>query len=107
VDVVVCDGYAGNIALKTGEGVGRMTGYYFKEAISSDPLAILGGALAFFAMKRFKHKVDPRLYNGGVFVGPERRVRQKPWRHGRSRIFERGASGDTTRAAGLRQESVR
>lgn len=69
VDVVVCDGYAGNIALKTGEGVGRMTGHYFKEAISSDPLAILGGALAFFAMKRFKHKVDPRLYNGGVFVG--------------------------------------
>jgi glycerol-3-phosphate acyltransferase PlsX len=69
VDVVVCDGYAGNIALKTGEGVGRMTGHYFKEAISSDPLAILGGALAFFAMKRFKYKVDPRLYNGGVFVG--------------------------------------
>lgn len=69
VDVVVCDGYAGNIALKTGEGVGKMTGHYFKEAISSDPLAILGGALAFFAMRRFKRKVDPRLYNGGVFVG--------------------------------------
>jgi len=69
VDVVVCDGYAGNIALKTGEGVGKMTGHYFKEAISSDPLAILGGALAFFALKRFKRKVDPRLYNGGVFVG--------------------------------------
>ncbi len=69
VDVIVCDGYAGNIALKTGEGVGKMTGHYFKEAISSDPLAILGGALAFFAMRRFKRKVDPRLYNGGVFVG--------------------------------------
>jgi phosphate acyltransferase len=69
VDVVVSDGYAGNIALKTGEGVGKMTGHYFREAISSDPLAILGGALAFFAMRRFKHKVDPRLYNGGVFVG--------------------------------------
>ncbi len=69
VDVIVCDGYAGNIALKTGEGVGKLTGHYFKEAITSDPLAILGGALAFFAMRRFKRKVDPRIYNGAVFVG--------------------------------------
>lgn len=69
VDVVVCDGYAGNIALKTGEGVGRMTGLYFKRIITADPLAIMGGLLASFALKKFKHKVDPRRYNGAVFVG--------------------------------------
>ncbi len=69
VDVVVCDGYAGNIALKTAEGIGKLSSYYFKQAIRSDPLAILGGMLAFFALRRFKRKVDPRLYNGGVFLG--------------------------------------
>ena len=69
VDVVVSDGYAGNIALKAVEGVGRLTGHYFKQVIGSDPLAIAGGMLAFFALKRFKKKVDPRAYNGGVFLG--------------------------------------
>lgn len=69
VDVVVSDGYAGNIALKTAEGVSELTGRFFKQALTSDPLAMLGGALAFFALKRFKRRVDPRLYNGGVFLG--------------------------------------
>ncbi|MFP4313299.1 MAG: phosphate acyltransferase PlsX [Alphaproteobacteria bacterium] len=69
VDVIVCDGYAGNIALKTAEGVGKMTGHFFKEAIGSDLLAKLGGLLAMFALKRFKRRVDPRRYNGGVFLG--------------------------------------
>lgn len=69
VDVVVCDGYAGNIALKAAEGVGKMSGQFFREALESDFLAMLGGALAYFALKRFKNRVDPRRYNGGVFLG--------------------------------------
>lgn len=69
VDVIVADGYAGNIALKTAEGVGKFSNAQFKRFLSRDPLAILGGLLAFFAIKRFKRKVDPRLYNGGVFLG--------------------------------------
>jgi len=69
VDVVVSDGYAGNIALKAAEGVGKMTNHYFKEYLKRDPLAIIGGLFAFFALKRLKEKVDPRLYNGGVFLG--------------------------------------
>lgn len=69
VDVVVCDGYVGNIALKTAEGVSKLTGGFVKKALKSDPLAMLGGALAYFALKRAKKKVDPRLYNGGVFLG--------------------------------------
>ncbi len=69
VDVVVSDGYAGNIALKTAEGVGKLTGHFFKETIKSDPLAILGGLLAYFSIKKLKARMDPRLYNGGVFLG--------------------------------------
>jgi len=69
VDVVVSDGYAGNIALKAIEGVGKMTGHFFKETLKSDPLSFIGMFLSYFALKRFKNKVDPRLYNGGVFLG--------------------------------------
>ncbi|MGH1398298.1 MAG: phosphate acyltransferase PlsX [Alphaproteobacteria bacterium] len=69
VDVIVSDGYAGNIALKTAEGFGKFAGESMKAAFKRDPLAILGAALAFFAIKRLKNKVDPRLYNGGVFLG--------------------------------------
>ncbi|MCC6598905.1 MAG: phosphate acyltransferase PlsX [Alphaproteobacteria bacterium] len=69
VDVVVSDGYAGNIALKTAEGVGKLTRHYFKKFIKSDPFALVGGLLAFFALRRFRDRLDPRRYNGGVFLG--------------------------------------
>lgn len=69
VDVIVCDGYVGNIALKAVEGVGKMSGRFFKDALSAGPLSMLGGLLAYGSLKKFKKKVDPRLYNGGVFLG--------------------------------------
>lgn len=69
VDVIVCDGYAGNIALKAVEGVGKMSSQFFKEAMSSSPMAILGSLFAYFALKRLKNRIDPRRYNGGVFLG--------------------------------------
>ena len=69
VDVIVADGYAGNIALKTMEGTAKTVATALKTAIKADPLAILGGLLSIFALKRFKRKTDPRLYNGGVFLG--------------------------------------
>ena len=69
VDVIVTDGYAGNIALKTAEGVSKFTGDQFKKFMTSDPLAMLGALLSFFALKRFKRSIDPRRYNGGVFLG--------------------------------------
>lgn len=69
VDVIVSDGYAGNIALKAIEGAGKMMATAFKDSLRSDPLAVIGGVLSIFAIKRFKNKVDPRLYNGGVFLG--------------------------------------
>ncbi|MCD8571276.1 MAG: phosphate acyltransferase PlsX [Alphaproteobacteria bacterium] len=69
IDVVVCDGYAGNIALKAAEGVGKMSVQFFKEALKSSIPAMIGGAFAYFALKRLKNRIDPRLYNGGVFLG--------------------------------------
>ncbi|MGB0719895.1 MAG: phosphate acyltransferase PlsX [Bdellovibrionales bacterium] len=69
VDVVVCDGYAGNIALKTAEGVGRFFSQSLKATMKSDVLAVLGSVLAYFAFKKIRAKTDPRLYNGGVFLG--------------------------------------
>lgn len=69
VDVIVCDGYVGNVALKTAEGVGKLTKYYFKQSFSANPIALLGGFFAYFSLKKLKKCMDPRLYNGGVFLG--------------------------------------
>lgn len=69
VDVIVADGYAGNIALKTAEGVGKLTKHYFSTAFYSNPLAMLGGVFAYYSLRKLKKQMDPRLYNGGVFLG--------------------------------------
>ncbi|MCB9991331.1 MAG: phosphate acyltransferase PlsX [Rhodospirillales bacterium] len=69
VNVVVTDGFTGNVALKVAEGVGQMTGHFLKEAFMSSLFAKLGAALASGALKRLKKRVDPRFYNGGMFLG--------------------------------------
>lgn len=69
VDVVVSDGYAGNIALKTAEGVGALADKILKKSLMADPLSLLGAAIATIGLKRAKKAIDPRLYNGGVFLG--------------------------------------
>jgi glycerol-3-phosphate acyltransferase PlsX len=69
VDVVVTDGFTGNVALKVAEGMGVFSGHLIREAFMSSLWAKLGGLLAFRAMKRLKKRVDPRFYNGGMFLG--------------------------------------
>lgn len=69
VDVIVSDGYAGNIALKAVEGTGAFSKKCFTDAMKSDPLAMMGAMLASFALKRMRRRIDPRRYNGGVFLG--------------------------------------
>lgn len=69
VDVIVSDGYAGNIALKAVEGVGKMANQFFREAFKSSPLAMLGALISYGALKKLKRRIDPRRYNGGVFLG--------------------------------------
>src|SRR5690606_9922081 len=69
VDVVVTDGFTGNVALKVTEGVASLMKVFMKDAFSSSPLAMLGAVLASGAMKRLKKRMDPRRYNGGMFLG--------------------------------------
>lgn len=69
VDVIVADGYAGNVALKAMEGAGKLLKHYMMESFTSDPLAKLGAFFAYLSLKKLKKKMDPRMYNGGVFLG--------------------------------------
>ena len=69
VDVIVTDGFTGNIALKTAEGTAKLFGQFLKEALTSSLPAKLGALLAKSALMTFKMRVDPRRYNGAMFVG--------------------------------------
>jgi glycerol-3-phosphate acyltransferase PlsX len=69
IDVIVTDGFTGNIAIKTAEGIARMMLGMLSEAFKSGPFAMLGGALAMPALRKMLSRVDPRNVNGGVFVG--------------------------------------
>ncbi len=69
VDVVVTDGFTGNIALKTAEGTARQVGSYLRMALTADPISKLGAFLAGRALNALRAKMDPRTVNGGVFLG--------------------------------------
>jgi glycerol-3-phosphate acyltransferase PlsX len=69
VDVVVTDGFTGNIALKTAEGTARLVGAFLKEALTSGPFAKAGAVIASRALRKLKDRMDPRSVNGGVFLG--------------------------------------
>jgi phosphate acyltransferase len=69
VDVVVCDGFVGNVALKTSEGVARMIRHYMEQAFMRTSWTKLVAALAVPVLKSFKAKIDPRQYNGASLLG--------------------------------------
>ncbi len=69
VDVIVTDGFTGNVSLKVAEGVGRLARHYMKEAFSSSLMARIGGLFALGAISRLRRSMDPRFYNGGMFLG--------------------------------------
>ena len=69
VDVVVTEGFAGNIALKTAEGTARQIAEYLRGAMSRTLMARIGYWLARDAFDRLRTKMDPRRGNGGVFLG--------------------------------------
>lgn len=68
-DVVVTDGFTGNIALKTAEGTGKICRQFLKEAFTSSLFSRLGALLAKRSLKTLFNRVDPRLYNGAMFLG--------------------------------------
>jgi len=69
VDVVVTDGYTGNVALKTAEGTARLIANYLSNAIRRSLFARIGYLFAAGAFKTLREKMDPRTLNGGVFLG--------------------------------------
>ena len=69
VDVVVCDGFVGNVALKTSEGVARMITHYMRKEFKKNFFSKAAGAIALPVLKAFRQKVDPRQYNGASLVG--------------------------------------
>ncbi|MBT4700017.1 MAG: phosphate acyltransferase PlsX [Rhodospirillaceae bacterium] len=69
VDVVVTDGFTGNVALKTAEGTIKMVGFYLRQALMSSLLSRIGAILASFALKKLKFQLNPSRYNGAMFLG--------------------------------------
>ncbi|WP_050930048.1 phosphate acyltransferase PlsX [Aestuariivita boseongensis] len=68
-DVIVTDGFTGNVALKTGEGTASLIGTLLREAFRYTPLSRLASLLALTSLKRLQKRIDPRRVNGGVFLG--------------------------------------
>lgn len=68
-DVIVTDGFTGNVALKTGEGTAGLIGSLLKEAFKFSPLSRLAALLAYTSLNRLNKRIDPRRVNGGVFLG--------------------------------------
>ncbi len=68
-DVIVCDGFVGNIALKASEGVARMIRAFLKEEFGRNMFTLLAGLVARPVLKAFARRVDPKRYNGATLVG--------------------------------------
>lgn len=69
VDVVVTEGFVGNVALKTAEGTARQVATYLRTALKANWMSMLGAFFASSALKALRRKMDPRTVNGGVFMG--------------------------------------
>ncbi|WP_069299442.1 phosphate acyltransferase PlsX [Neptunicoccus sediminis] len=91
VDVIVTDGFTGNIALKTGEGTAGMISLRMRESFKNSLLSRLSAVFAYPSLRRLQHRIDPRRVNGGVFLGLNGTV-----------IKSHGAADATSVAAAIR-----
>ncbi len=69
VDVIVCDGFLGNIALKTSEGVSKLIQHAMKAEFQQNSFRKISGLLAMPSLRGFRKRIDPRVYNGGALLG--------------------------------------
>jgi glycerol-3-phosphate acyltransferase PlsX len=69
VDVIVTDGFTGNIALKTGEGTAKLVGEFLRAAFANSIMSKFAAVLAMTSLKRLQKRIDPRRVNGGIFLG--------------------------------------
>ena len=68
-NVIITDGFTGNIALKTAEGTARFITKSLKNSLTENIITRLSLLFSYFSLKRFKEKLDPRKYNGAIFLG--------------------------------------
>ncbi|HMO07243.1 MAG TPA: phosphate acyltransferase PlsX [Paracoccaceae bacterium] len=68
-DVIVTDGFTGNVALKTGEGTAKLVADFLREAFNATFLSRIAALLAMTSLGRLRKRIDPRRVNGGVFLG--------------------------------------
>jgi len=69
VDVVVCDGFVGNVALKASEGVIHMIRHFLRQSFGRNIFTKIAGLIASPVLKHFRDELDPRAYNGANFIG--------------------------------------
>jgi glycerol-3-phosphate acyltransferase PlsX len=69
VDVVVCDGFVGNVALKSSEGVAKLIRHYMTQEFKRNLLTRLAGLVALPVLRAFRRRIDPRHYNGASLLG--------------------------------------
>ena len=74
VNVIVSDGFTGNVALKTAEGTANFITRELKLALGNSILGKLGSLISINSLKQFKKKLDPRLYNGAILLGLDKPV---------------------------------
>ena len=68
-NVIITDGFTGNIALKTAEGTARFITKNLKKSLTENILTKISLVFSYFSLKKFKEKLDPRKYNGAIFLG--------------------------------------
>lgn len=83
-DVIACDGFDGNIALKSSEGVAKMISYYLKQAFNKNIFTKFIAIMSLPVLKDFKEKVDPSRYNGAPLLGLRKIVIKS---HGGADVF--------------------
>jgi len=69
VNVIVADGFTGNVALKTAEGTASFITSELRKAMTGNIMGKISSLLNISNLKRFKKRLDPRLYNGAIFIG--------------------------------------
>ena len=68
-NVIVTDGFTGNIALKTAEGTAKFITDNLKKSLTENLITKISLIFSYFSLKKFKNKLDPRKYNGAIFLG--------------------------------------
>ena len=69
IDVIACDGFVGNVSLKTSEGVAKMITHFIKEEFTRSWYNKIAAMIAMPVLKAFRNRIDPRTYNGASMLG--------------------------------------